>query len=158
MDKRKQLLIRNIIGGVGLLALLVVVLAFFGVFESKESDEAQVRQLISDAQHEVNNHNWERLLRLTNLTPEERRQYLDAIPRQANFIRVTTIQPESFINVPSGATEYSVDVLVIAHLEVLGRQSERQRNDGTMHFVKQDGVWLIDLRRTAPAIPHLPAP
>jgi hypothetical protein len=104
MERRTQLLIRNIAGGVGLLVLLLIALAYFGVFESPQSDEAQIRGLIDASRNEINDHNWDRLLRLCDLTEEQRTQYRDAIPRQANFVHITTIQPEGFISVPAGAT------------------------------------------------------
>jgi hypothetical protein len=158
MQRRTQLLIRNIAGGVGLLALLLVALVYFGVFESAQSDEAQIRSLIDNARTEINDHNWDRVLRLCDLTPEQRTAYREAIPRQANFVHITAITPEGFISVPEGATEYSIDVLVIGHMEILGREVQRQRTNGTMYFVKRAETWLIDLDRTSATFPFVPRP
>jgi len=158
MERRRQLIIRNIVGGAGLLVLIVLVLAYCGVFEGSQSDEAQVRRLIDDSQTQINDHNWDRLLRLCDLTPERREQWRESIPRQANFVRVTAIQPEGFISVPEGSTEYSINVVVIAHMQILGREVQHQRANGTMFFVKRGDAWLIDLERTAPTFPHMPVP
>jgi hypothetical protein len=49
-------------------------------------------------------------------------------------------------------------VIVVGHLNILGREVQRQRSHGTMYFVKRGESWLIDLARTAPTFPHIPAP
>lgn len=158
MDRKKQLLVRNILGGVGLAIVLVLILGWCGVFESAQSDEAQIRGLIEQARQEVNDHDWDDFLRLCNLNDADRQAWRDAIPKQANFVVVDTLVPKGFISVPVGATEYEVEVNAVARMSVMGRSIQADTVDGTMYFVKVDGRWKIDLDRSSSTFPYIPKP
>jgi hypothetical protein len=160
MDQRQSRLIRNILGGVGLLVLLIFVLMWLGVFEGKHSDEAQIRDLIDRAKLEINEHNWEDFLRLCDLTEQQRQDWLAAIPRQANYVVLETLLPTGLISVPAGATEYEQEVHTLAHLRVpvVGTRLQGDSVRGTMFFVKVDERWRIDLDRSATTFPYLPRP
>lgn len=160
MDQRQFRLVRNILGGVGLLVLLLLVLVWLGVFEGEQSDEAQIRELIDRAKQEINSHNWEDFLRLCDLTEEERQRWLAAIPRQAEYVVLETLLPTGFIGVPAGATEYEQEVHTLAHLRVpvVGRRLQGDSVQGTMFFVKVNDRWRIDLDRSASTFPYLPKP
>lgn len=158
MDRKKQLLVRNILGGAGLAILLLLVLGWCGVFEGAQSDEAQIRGLIEQARQEVNDHDWDDFLRLCNLNDADRNAWRNAIPKQANFVVVDTLVPKGFISVPAGSTEYQVEVNAVARMSVMGRSVQADTVDGTMYFVKVDGRWKIDLDRSSSTFPYIPKP
>lgn len=158
MDRKQQLLLRNVIGGVGLLVILALVLAWCGVFEGAESDEAQIRALIDQSKEEINDHDWDDFLRLCHLNDADRQAWRDGIPRQANFVIIDSLVPKGLISVPAGSTEYEVNVHAVAHMSVMGRSVQADAVDGTMFFVKVDGRWKIDLDRSSSTFPYIPKP
>lgn len=159
MDSRQKLLLRNIIGGVGLLILLAFVLAYCGVFEGGKSDEAQIRELMENLKVELSDHDWDDALRLCDLEPDERDAWKEAIPRQAELVKIVAITPDGFISVPPGASEFQLEVTVLARLEApIAGNLRADTTKGTLHFVRRNGMWLIDLDRSAPTFPYLPAP
>jgi hypothetical protein len=149
MDAKQKRLVRNIVSGTILLILLLFVLAYCGVFEGAQSDEAQIRALIDRSKEEVSDHDWDDLFDLCDLPQEERQAWLDAKPDLAEYVQIDSITPKSFIGVPAGATEYELEVTVIAHLEKVGISGPQLDGvEGTMWFVKKDGRWFIDLNRS----------
>lgn len=162
MDKRQQLLIRNVVAGLLLLVFLFLALMWLGVFEGEESDEAQIRELISTAQDNINEKEWDDLFRLGDMTPQRAREWEDSLPRLANVVKIHDIRPKQFIDVPAGATEYDVVVVVTAMLDppmnVPGVSGTREVNEGTMYFVKVDDEWKIDFDRSTGTFPHVSAP
>jgi hypothetical protein len=160
MDKRRQLMIRNILGLMVLAAMLLVVLAWLGVFEGRHSDEAQIRELMERAQREFNNHNWDNLLLLCHLTPQERDAWRAAIPEAANRVVLETFEPMGFISVPADAAEYQQEVLIVGRVNVplVGSRIPAETVRGTMNFVRVDGRWRIDINRSAATFPYVPRP
>ena len=161
MDQKQKLLIRNIAGGVILLTLLLFVLAYCGVFEGAQSDEAQIRALMERAQEEINDHDWEDLFDLTDMTEGEKQAWINAVPRQAQLVQVDAVNPKGLVSVPVGATDYEQEVSVLAHLEapVVGSVGPQiDAVDGTLYFVKKDGRWFIDWKKSAPTFPYIPQP
>lgn len=160
---QKNILIRNIVGGVGLIVIAVFVMAFFGVFESDQSNEAQIRAVIEGVKEEINDHDWEALLALSDSTPEEADIWRRSIPKQADVVVVDSLTPKSFLTVPDNATEFVVDVTAIARMELatvaVGRPVQ---TEGKLYFVKVSvagkDVWKLDLKRSAPTFPYLPNP
>lgn len=161
MDRKQQLLIRNIVAGAVLLALIVVVAVWAGLFEGAESDDAQIRALIERARDEINDHDYDDFLKLCNLTPAEREAWKSAIDGQplSNFVVVDTLEPRGFISVPAGASEYQIEVNAISHLEVPFKGSlQADSINGTFYFVKVEGRWRIDLDKSAATLPYIPKP
>ena len=161
MDQKQKLLIRNIIGAVVLLALVLFVLAYCGVFEGEQSDEAQVRALIERAQDEINDHNWPALFDLTDLNEQEKAAWIEAVPDRAELVKIDAITPKGLIAVPAGETEYEIDIRVLAHMEapLVGRVGPQlDAVDGTLYFVKKNDRWYIDWDRSAPTFPYMPRP
>jgi hypothetical protein len=147
MDAKQKLLVRNIVGGIILLVLVVLVLAYCGVFEGKQSDEAQVRALLERSRDEINDHDWDDLFNLCDLTEPEKQAWIDAVPNQARLVQVDSIQPQGMISVPTGATDYEIDVTVIAHLEapIVGKIGNQMDSVSChMRFVKKHDRWFID--------------
>lgn len=159
MDQKQKTLIRNIVGGVVLLTLVLFILAYCGVFEGEQSDEAQVRALIERAQEEINDHDWPDLFDLTDLSEAEKQAWIDSLPAQAEYVKVDAITPQSMIVVPAGSTEYELDISVLARLQKLGISGPQlDAVQGTLYFVKKDGRWYIDWDRSAPTFPYVPRP
>lgn len=160
MDQKRKNLIKNIAGGVVLLAVVILGLIYFGVFEGEQSDEAQIRALMDRAKTETNDHDWSDLFRLGDMTAERREAWVDSVPRQANLVRIDDIRPKSILNVAPGATEYELDVKVIAHLRnpIGGANIRGDVVDGTLYFVKNDGRWFIDFDRSADTFPYIRKP
>ena len=161
MDDKQKRLVRNVLSGVILLVLVGMVLAYCGVFEGDQSDTAQVRRLVDRAKDEMNAHDWDDFFALCDLTPEEARAWEASIPQQAQLVVVDNITYREFLAVPDGATEYSINVTVLAHLEapIVGRVGAQLDSvNGTLYFVKKDGRWLIDINKSAPTFPYLPQP
>lgn len=149
MDQKQKLLVRNIIGVVILLVLLLFVLAYCGVFEGEQSDEAQIRSLMERAQEEINDHDWDDLFDLTDMTEAEKQAWEQSLPQQAGYVQVDSITPRGLITVPAGSTEYELDVAVVAHLEKLGISGPQfDAVECTLFFVKKDGRWYIDMDRS----------
>jgi hypothetical protein len=162
MDTRQRnLLIRNIIGATILVALFVLFLAWLGVFEGKQSDEAQIRAVMGAAQDEINDHDWDDLLQLCALTPDEVKTWRASIDKspQARFVVIDAINPTEIINVPGGAEHYDFGVSVIAHLQapILGKLN-MDTPSGRLFFAKVDGQWKLDIKRSAPTFPYVPKP
>jgi len=130
------------------------------VFEGAQSEEAQVRALIDRARDEFNDHDWNDFLALCDLTAEEREAWRQAIPRQASLASIESLQPLALLSVPPGATEYEVDVNVIASLNnpLTGKSLQSESMNGRLYLVKVDGRWRIDLDRSAPSFPYVPRP
>ena len=103
MDQKQKLLIRNIVGVVILLTLTLFVLAYCGVFEGEQSDEAQIRALIDRSQDEINDHDWDDLFDLTDLTEPEKQAWIAAVPRQAQLVQIDAINPKGLLAVPAGS-------------------------------------------------------
>ncbi len=164
MDTRQRnLLIRNGVAGAVLLLLVLVILSFFGVFEGELSDEAQVRALIEASKEEITDHDWDDLLDLTDSPPAERDIWKRTIPKQADLVVIEAITPNGFITVPADAKTYSVEVTVLARLELpIAGGLRAQSIKGRLFFVKVDvrgkQVWKLDLRKSAPTFPYLPNP
>lgn len=158
MDTRQKRLVRNIVSGAILLCLLLFVLAYCGVFEGAQSDEAQIRALLERSRDEMNDHDWDDFFDLCDLTGPEKRAWEEAVPRQANLVVIDAINPQEMISVPAGAGEYELNVTVIGHLDVMGRNVQGDVARGTLYFVKKDGRWYIDVNRSAPTFPYVPRP
>lgn len=161
MDQKQKLLIRNIVGVVILLTLVLFVLAYCGVFEGEQSDEAQIRALMERAQEEINDHDWDDLFELTDLTEQEKQAWIKAVPRQADLVQIDAVNPKGLITVPAGSTEHEQEVSVVAHLEapVVGSVGPQiDAVEGTLYFVKKDGRWYIDWEKSAPTFPYIPKP
>lgn len=142
---------RNWVAGAVLLALVILVMWFFGVFEAKGSDEDQIRRLTENARLEFNSHDWDDVLQYCYVdpdTPQRRRQWVQSVPRQANGIRIMSILPNRPLNVPVGATTYEIEVSVVAQPIIGATRIDVPK--GKLHYVKKDGVWLIDLEKSAP--------
>lgn len=161
MDRKQQLLIRNIAAGVLLLVILLLVASWAGLFTTAGSDEDQIRELMDKARDEINDHDYDDFLKLCDLTDERREAWLFEIRAQpmSNFVVVDTLAPKGFISVPTGATEYSVDVHTVSGVDVplRGRVGTDSIN-GTMHFVKKGDRWFIDLDKSASTFPYVPRP
>jgi len=160
---QRNVLIRNIVGGVGLVVIAVFIMAFFGVFEGDQSNEAQIRALMEGVQEEINDHDWDALLSLTDATPEEADIWKRSIPKEAKFVVVDTMTPKGFITVPDSANEHVVEVTVIARYEAAGVISSRPAQaDGKLYFVKLivagKETWKLDIKKSAPTFPYLPNP
>lgn len=165
MDRpQRNILIRNLVGGLGLVLIAVFILAFFGAFEGEQTNEAQVRALMEGTQEAINDHDWDELLALSDSTPEEADIWKRSIPKEAQYVVVDTITPKGFISVPDNATEYVLEVSAIARYEAAGGVvSSRPVNaEGKLYFVKvvvaDKTTWRLDLRRSAKTFPYLPNP
>jgi hypothetical protein len=167
MDAKQKRLVRNIVSGTVLLVLLLLVLAYCGVFEGTQSDEAQIRELIERSKEEANDRDWEDFLDLCDVPSSERQAWLDAINKTmeetqgAKLVQIDSVTPTEMISVPAGATEYQLDASVIGHLEApvigaVGRPFEAV--EGTYFFVKKQGRWYIDLDRSSSTFPYVPKP
>jgi hypothetical protein len=143
-----------------LVILLVVMLAWLGVFEGAESDEAQVRALMEQARDEINDHDWDDFLDLCNLDQPRREAWRASIPRQAAVVNIDSLQPTEMLSVPPGAAEVEVGVNVIASLRnpLSGKSLQTDSMNGTIYCVKVDGRWRIDLDRSAATFPYVPKP
>jgi len=148
--------IRNLIGGAILLVLFILFLAWLGAFEGKESDEQKIRALNDQLRQEISDHDWEDVIALSNLSADQRSAYKESIPRQANLVIIDAINPIGLVSVPEGATEYQLDVQVLAHLALGGVRVDAP--SGTIFYVKEGGHWKIDLRRSAATFPGVPVP
>lgn len=159
MDRKHILLIRNIAAGIVLLIFLLLIAVWLGVFEGEQSEEAQIRELMDRARDEINDHDWDDFLLLCDLDETERAAWLAAIPRQADFVVVDTLEPLEFISVPPGSHEYVMNVNALAHLQapIIGNIRADSVN-GTLHFVKIGDRWRIDLNRSASTFPYIPKP
>jgi hypothetical protein len=147
----EQKQIRNIIAGGVLLLLVILVMWWFGVFEAKGSDEDQVRRVTERAQGEFNDHDWDDLLQYCWVdpdTPQRRKQWVDSVPRQANAIKIASFLHTQPLSVPVGAMEYQSQVSVVAQPIIGATRIEVPK--GTIYYVKKNGVWLIDIERSAP--------
>jgi hypothetical protein len=160
LDTRQKLLVRNIVAGSILVVIVVLALAWLGVFEGAQSDEAQVRELIQRAGEELDDHDWDDFFDLCDLTDERRAAWQAAIPRQASLISIDSLQPTQLLHVAEGAVEHSVDVNVIASLRnpLSGKSLQTDSVNGTIFVVKVGGRWRIDLDRSAPTFPYVPKP
>jgi hypothetical protein len=160
MDQRQKLLIRNIAAGAVLVILIVLLLAWAGVFEGSESDEAQIRALMEQARDEINDHDWDDFLDLCNLEQQRREKWRASIPRQAAVVNIDSLQPTELLSVPAGAVEAEVSVNVIASLRnpLSGKSLQTDSMNGTIFCVKVDGRWRIDLDRSAATFPYIPKP
>ncbi|MBZ0135825.1 MAG: hypothetical protein K8I27_05590 [Planctomycetes bacterium] len=150
MDQKQKLLIRNIAGGVILLALVLFGLAYCGVFEGEQSDEAQIRALIERAQEEFNDNDYDGLFSLCDLTAPEKEAWINSVPKMADNVQIDVINPRELIVVPGGATEYQVEVSVIAHMERAGISFGGQLDavTCTLAFVRKNERWYIDLNKS----------
>ncbi len=162
--QQRNVLIRNVVGGVGLVIVALFVLAFFGAFEGDQSNEAQIRKLIEGVKEEINDHDWDALLALTDSTPEEADIWKRSMPREASYVVLDTLTPRNFLTVPDNATEFMVEVTVIARYEAPGGivSSRPASVDGKLYFVKvkisDRTAWRLDLRRSAKTFPYVPNP
>jgi hypothetical protein len=145
MDDKQKRLARNIVSGVILVGLLLFVAAYCGVFEGAQSDEAQIRALIERASDEISDHDWEDLFALCDLTPAEKQAWIDAVPAQAQYVSITSATPSGLINVPAGATEYQLDVSVVAQYGALGLGPQLDTTKVHLVFVKKNDRWYIDI-------------
>jgi hypothetical protein len=149
--KLDQKQIRNIVAGCVLLLLVILVMWWFGVFEAKGSDEDQIRRVTEKARIEFNDHDWPDVLQFCWVepdTPQRREQWVKSVPNIARGLKIVTILPDQRLNVPVGATEYEVQVSIIAQPIIGGTRYDVPK--GTIYYVKKNGVWLIDLERSAP--------
>lgn len=157
MDQKQKMLIRNILAGIVLLTLILFVLAYCGVFEGPQSDEAQIRALMERSREEVNDGDWDDLFDLCDLTEADKKAWIETVPERANYVEIDSISPRGVLSVPEGVTEYSVDVSVLAHFEKIGISGPKLDSvSGTLYFVKKDGRWLIDWQQSAPTFPYVP--
>lgn len=142
-----------------LLAILIGIFVWLGGLDSAGSDEDQIRDLISATKDEINDHDWDDLMRLTNVPSGEHEAWKKQIPMTANFVTIDAIRPKEYVDVPSGATEYSLQVTVVAHADIPGTKSMNLNNvEGTIYFVKVEDVWRIDMNRSVTTFPYLPSP
>lgn len=152
--------IRNIAATAVLLLLVGLVAWYFGLFEGQGSDEAQIRRVTDRAVAEFNDHDWEDALRYCWVEPntsERRRQWVNSVPRQANAIVIDSVLPQGPLIVPAGAEEYVVEVSIVAHGQVSFISGGRLNVPrGKIFYLKKNGVWLIDLERTAPQFGVMP--
>lgn len=160
MDAKQKNLVKNIAGAVVLLGVILLGLVYFGAFDSVESDEAQIRELMDRAREETNDHDWDDLFRLGDMTDERREAWQDNVPRQANLVVIDDIRPMEIINVPAGATDYDCEVKVIAHIKnpISGANLQGDVVDGTLYFVKKDERWWIDFDRSADTFRYIRKP
>jgi hypothetical protein len=157
MDAKQKRLLRNIVSGTVLLILLLFTLAYCGVFEGAQSDEAQIRELIDRSKEEINDHDWDDLFDLCNMPQERREAWLKEKPDLAEYLQIDTITHKGFISVPAGTDEFELEVSVVAHLEKVGISGPRlDAVEGTIMFVKTNGRWFIDLDRSK--FPYLNKP
>ncbi|MBX3473614.1 MAG: hypothetical protein KF754_04465 [Planctomycetes bacterium] len=161
--QQRNVLVRNLVGGIGLVVLALFLMTFFGVFDGEQSNEAQVRKLMESIQDEINDHDWHDLVALSDATPEEADIWLRSVPKQAQYVVIDTITPKTFLNVPDTAREFVVEVTVLARYEAAGMVSSRPiQADGKLYFVKLNiegkEAWRLDLKRSAPSFPYLPNP
>ena len=158
MDKKQKLLIRNIVAGTVLLILIVCVLWWLGVFEGEQSDEAQSRALVERSKDETNDHDWDDLFALTDMSEEDKQAWEETVPQQANFVVIDSITPNGFISVPAGATTYELEVTVVAHMQVpIAGNIRADSVKGTLYFVKKKDRWFIDWTKSAPTFPYIPS-
>ncbi len=152
--KLTQHQIRNLIALGVLLVLACVVGWWVGIFDAKGSDEDQIRRLTENARTEFNDHDWEDALQYCWVEPntrERRQQWIKSIPNQANAINLDSILPTVPLSVPVGANEYVIEVSIIAHGQVAFFSGGRINvPKGTIFYVRKNGLWLIDLERSAP--------
>jgi hypothetical protein len=164
MDAKQKRLIRNIVSGVVLLVLLLFVMAYCGVFEGAQSDEAQIRELMERAKEETNDRDWNDFLDLCDVPEAERQGWIDAIndtmehTQGAKLVKIDAINPKGMISVPAGAATYELEVSVLAHIDVVVTSRQMDAVEGTMYFVKKDGRWFIDLERSSSTFPYVPKP
>ena len=147
MDDKQKRLVRNIASGIVLCVLVLFVLAYCGVFEGAQSDEAQIRALLERSREEINDHDWDDLFDLCDLTEPEKQAWIKSVPNQAKLVQIDSMQPSGIISVPPGATEYELDVTVIAHLEapVVGKIGNGMDSVSChIRFVKKNNRWYID--------------
>lgn len=145
MDDKQKRFVRNIVAGIVLVCLLLFVAAYFGLFEGAQSDEAQIRALIERGSDEVSDHDWEDLFALCDLTPAEKQAWLDAVPAQAEYVSITSATPSGLINVPEGATEYELDVSIVAQYGALGLGPQLDTTKVHLVFVKKNNRWYFDI-------------
>jgi hypothetical protein len=159
MDAKQKRLVRNIVSGTVLLILLLFTLAYCGVFEGAQSDEAQIRELMERSREEISDHDWDDFFDLCDLPQAEREGWLEAKPDLAEYVQIDSITPKSFISVPAGATEFELEVSVVAHLEKIGISGPQlDAVEGTMFFVKKNDRWYIDLDRSSSTFPYVTKP
>lgn len=150
MDQKQKTLIRNIVGGVVLLTLVLFILAYCGVFEGEQSDEAQVRALIERAQDEFNDEDWDDLFDLCDLTEAEKQAWIDSVPDNARNVEIEAVTPRELIVVPTGSTTYELQVSVVGRFAPGGVRVGPQLDavTCTLAFVKKDGRWYIDVNKS----------
>ncbi|MDC1143193.1 hypothetical protein OAU50_08895 [Planctomycetota bacterium] len=158
MASDKSILIRNIVGVVVLVGVLITALIWLGVFEGDQSDDAQVRALIENSQTHLNDHDWSDFFAQCDMTSAEREKWENWVPRQANFLVLDSLNPVGFISVPEGATTYEIEVHYVAHMNLMGRKLQAQQGKSVFHFTKRDGRWWINMDETAKTIPHMKPP
>ena len=159
MDDKQKRKVRNIVSGIILLVLIVFVLAYCGVFEGKQSDEAQIRDLLERSKEEVSDHDWDDLFSLGDMDEQEKQAWIDVVPQQAEYVVIDSISPREMISVSEGATEYSVDVSVVAHLGKLGFTGPQMDSvAGTVYFFKKGDRWYIDFDKSGSTFPYVPKP
>ncbi len=141
-----------------MLVLVVTVLIWLGVFEGELSDDAQIRRLIDDSKTNVNDHDWSDLFAQCDMTAAERDKWEKAVPQQARFVELETLNTTGFISVPTLATEYSVEVHYVSTYNVLGNTMQGKSGTAVFYFVKRDGRWWIDMDETAKSVPHFTPP
>jgi hypothetical protein len=148
LDQRQ---VRNIVAGGVLLLLVILVMWWFGVFEAKGSDEDQIRKVTEAAREEFNDHDWDDVLQYCYVepdTPQRRKQWVDSVPRQANGIRIMSIMHTQPLSVPVGAVTYESEISIVAQPIIGATRIEVPK--GKLYYVKKNGVWLIDLEKSAP--------
>lgn len=160
MDRKQQLLIRNIVGGIVFLILFILALVYFGVFDSEESDEAQIRALIDRSKQETNDHDWDDLFQLGDMDAQQREAWINNVPRGANLVVVDDIRPKEIISIAPSETKYILNVTVVAHMKnpINGTNIRGDVVNGELFFVKKDGRWFIDFDRSADTFPYISRP
>ncbi|MCB9894742.1 MAG: hypothetical protein H6839_09850 [Planctomycetes bacterium] len=146
MDDKQKRKVRNIVSGIVLSVLVLLVLAYCGVFEGAQSDEAQVRSLLEHSREEINDKDWQDLFDLCDLTEAEKQAWIEAVPAQADIVQLDSVAAAEIISIPDGATEYELDVTVTGHIGKLFVKGP-QLNSVSCHvcFVKKNGRWYIDI-------------
>jgi hypothetical protein len=145
MDDKQKRKVRNIVSGTILCVLVLFVMAYCGVFEGKQSDEAQIRSLVERSSEEVSSHDWSDLFDLCDLTPEEKQIWIDAVPSQAEYVNIISAEPAGLVSVPEGATEYELDVTIVAQYGAMGIGPQLDGISTHICFIKKNERWYIDI-------------
>jgi hypothetical protein len=139
---------------IGLGVLVVLVLAVFwwlGAFTPEETDAGQINKLNERFVEETNDHDWDGLLNLCWFEyPERRKEWLEGIPGAANAVRIEAMNYNRGFSVPAGATEFELEVNIVARIGPWNTTHNRDSRTGVVRYKKIDGRWLIDIDKSAP--------